>query len=204
MQYFYPKEIMICGMGEALKKAPVSMEICWTFNTWLEKFKYDEKTVEYIFNEALKWHVTSFNAKSSPVPEVWSPLVDKWLNRMGYRFVLRKFEYPSFVAQQGQLSVSSLWENIGVAPIYKDYKFAVRLKNGNKTIVLPTSANLLNWLPGDIVHDENLYIPFDMQPGKYQIEIAIVSPVSYEPRIKLAIGGRNNEGWYPIGEIEVR
>lgn len=204
MQDIYPKEIIRSGMGEAWKKAPVSMEICWTFTTWLEKFKYDEKTVAYIFNEALKWHVTSFNAKSSPVPEVWSPMVDKWLNKMGYRFVLRKFEYPSFVAQQGQLSVSSLWENIGVAPIYKDYKFAVRLKNASKTIFLPTSANLLNWLPGDIVHEENLYIPFDMPVGKYKIEIAIVSPVSWEPRVKLAIDGLTEDGWYSLGEIEVR
>jgi hypothetical protein len=62
-------------------------------------------------------------------------------------------------------------------------KFTVRLKNVNKTVVLPTNANLLNWLPGDIVHDENLYIRFDMQPGKFQIEIMIVSPVSHESRI---------------------
>ena len=123
---------------------------------------------------------------------------------MGYRFVLRRFEYPSVISRQGQLSFTSLWENVGVAPIYKDYKFAVRLKNAQKTLVLPTQANLLEWLPGDIVHDENLYIPHDMPFGKYQLEIAIVSPVSYEPRVKLAIEGITVDGWYPMGEIEVK
>jgi hypothetical protein len=204
MKDVYPKDIVKSGMGEAWKKAPVTMEICWTFLHWLDSLKYDEKTVEYIFGEALKWHITSFNAKSSAVPQVWSPLVDKWLNKMGYRFVLRKFEYPSSVARQGQLSFTSLWENIGVAPIYKDYKFAIRLKNMKRTQVLSTCANLLTWMPGDIVYDEILYIPHDMPIGTYQIEIAIVSPVSYEPRVKLAIAGVNEDGWYPMGEIVVK
>ena len=91
-----------------------------------------------------------------------------------------------------------------VAPIYKEYKFAVRLKNTQKTLVLPTSANLTEWLPGDAVHDEKLYIPFDMPLGKYQVEIAVVSPVSYEPRVKLAIEGITADGWYSIGEIEIK
>lgn len=204
MTDIYPKDIVKSGFGEAWKKAPVTMEICYTFLHWLEKLKYDEKTVEYIFGEALKWHITSFNAKSSPVPQVWSPLVDKWLNKMGYRFVLRKFEYPSFVTRQGQLSFTSLWENIGVAPIYKDYKFAIRLKNPQRTQVFSTCADLLTWLPGDIVYDENLYIPFDMPVGTYQLEIAIVSPVSFEPRVRLAISGVTKDGWYPMGEIAVK
>ncbi|WP_455638150.1 DUF4832 domain-containing protein [Parabacteroides sp.] len=204
MRDLYPRDIVRSGMGDAWKKAPVTMEICWTFLQWLEKFQFDEETVSYIFSEALKWHISSFNAKSSPVPQIWSPLVDKWLNKMGYRFVLRKFEYPSYVYRQGQLSFSSLWENIGVAPIYKDYLFAVRIRNERKTQILPTTANIREWLPGDIVHDENLYIPFDLELGKYQLEIAIVSPVSYESRVKLAIEDITDDGWYPIGEIEVR
>ena len=123
---------------------------------------------------------------------------------MGYRFVLRKFEYPSFVIRQGQLSFTSLWENLGVAPIYKDYKFAIRLKNSQKTQILSTSADLRTWLPGDIVHDENLYIPYDMPLGTYRLEIAIVSPVTFEPRIKLAISGKTEDGWYSMGDIEVK
>jgi hypothetical protein len=200
----YPRDIVKSGMSEAWKKAPVTMEICGTFLRWLEKEKYNQETVEYIFGQALKWHISSFNAKSSAVPEIWSPLVNEWLNRMGYRFVLRRFTYPSTVEVQGQLPVTSWWENKGVAPIYKDYKFAVRLKSAKRTETLGTCANLLDWLPGDIVYDEILYIPHDMPAGTYQLEIAIVSPVSYEPRVKLAIAGVNEDGWYPMGEIVVQ
>jgi hypothetical protein len=97
-----------------------------------------------------------------------------------------------------------LWENIGVAPIYKEYKLALRLKNSQRTLVLATNANLLTWMPGDIVHDETLFVPFDIPVGTYKLEIAIVSPVSFEPRIKLAIRGATEDGWYPMGDILVQ
>ena len=200
----YHKDIILSGMTDAWKKAPVTMEICWTFLHWLQVFKYDEQVVEWIFNEGLKWHLSSFNAKSSPVPEEWSPLVDKWLNKMGYRFVVRRVEYPSYVTRQAPLPLLTRWENIGVAPIYKEYLFAVRLHNDQHTIVLPTSAKLTEWLPGDILHHENLYIPHDAPLGTYKMEVAIVSPASFEPRVKLANEGKTDDGWYSIGDIEIK
>ncbi len=123
---------------------------------------------------------------------------------MGYRFVLRRFEYPATVNRHGQLAFTSLWENVGVAPIYRDYKLAVRLKNMQHTQLFITSANLLTWLPGDIEHDENLYLPASMPAGKYQVEVAIVAPASNEARVKLAIAGITPDGWYTLGDITVK
>ena len=199
----YHSEIIETGLADAWKKAPITMEICWTFMHWLQEFKYDEKIVEWIFNEALKWHLSSFNAKSSPVPDVWSPLVDKWLNKMGYRFVIRRVEYPSIVRRQGALPLQTRLENIGVAPIYKEYLFAVRLRSDRKTIILPTNAQLTEWMPGDILHHEQLYIPHDAPAGTYRLEVAIVAPVTFEPRVKLANEGRTGDGWYDIGELRI-
>ena len=204
MRDHYPREIIKMGMADAWKKAPVTFEICWWFMKWLQDFKWDEKLIAYIFDEAVQLHVSSFNAKSTAVPDEWSPLVDKWLTKMGYRFVVRQVVYPSYVYRQGQLSFSSLWENVGCAPIYKDYLLAVRLRNAQKTILLPVNANIREWLPGDIVCDDKLYIPYDAPLGKYQLEIAIVAPVTYEPRVKLAIEGKTNDGWYSIGELEIK
>jgi hypothetical protein len=200
----YPREIIKSGMADSWKKSPITMEICGTFMKWIDTYKYDEEIVTHIFNEAVKLHVSSFNAKSSPVPDVWSPLVDKWLNKMGYRFVVRQMIVPTNVYRQGQLSFTSIWENVGCAPIYKDYKLAVRLRSAQKTVILPADANIREWLPGDIVCDENLFIPYNTPLGKYHLDIAIVAPVSYEPRVKLAIEGRTDDGWYNIGDIEVK
>jgi hypothetical protein len=200
----YPQDIIKSGMSEAWKKAPVTLEICGTFLTWLQKGKYSRDTVEYIFEQGLKWHMSSFNAKSSAVPEEWLPLVNKWLNKMGYRYVLHKFTYPAIVTANGQLPITSWWENKAVKPIYRDYKFAIRLKNDKKTVIVNTDANIRNWLPGDITHDEKLYVPHDMPAGVYDIEIAIVSSSALEPKVKLAIEGINKDGWYPMGKIEVQ
>ncbi len=200
----YPQDIIKSGMSEAWKKAPVTMEICGTFLRWKEKQNYTEENVRYIFDQALKWHISSFNAKSSPVPEKWQPLVDEWLKKMGYRFVLRKFTYPEVVKPLGRLAFTTWWENKGVAPIYKSFKLALRLKNETRTEVFITDANILQWLPGDIIYDDNIFLPIDMPEGKYSLELAIVSQNTHEPKVKLAISGINEDGWYPMGEILVK
>jgi hypothetical protein len=123
---------------------------------------------------------------------------------MGYRFVLRRFTYPTVAYIQGQLPITTWWENKGDAPIYKDFKFAIRLKNKSKTEIFVTRAYLPDWLPGDIVYDEILYIPHNTPAGVYQLEVAIVSPVSFEPKVKLAISGIEEDGWYPMGEITLQ
>ena len=204
MRDCYPCEIIKSGMADSWKKAPVSMEICWTFMKWHEDFQWNDEVVSHIINEAVKLHVSSFNAKSSPVPDAWRPLVDQWLNRMGYRLVIRQFIYPSAAYRQGRLSLTSVWENVGCAPIYKDYQLAVRLRHEQKTVILPASVDIRQWLPGDIVWEESLELPDEMPLGTYHLEVAIVAPATLEPRVRLAIEGRADDGWYPMGEIEIR
>jgi hypothetical protein len=204
MTDFYPRGIIRCGMSEAWKKAPVTMEICGTFLDWLEQQKYNKDTVQYIFDQAIKWHISLFNAKSTAIPEVWIPQVNEWLKKMGYRFVLRRLTYPTFANIQGQLPITTWWENKGDAPIYMDFKLAIRLKNKSKTEIFVTRACLPDWLPGDIVYDEILYIPHNTPAGVYQLEVAIVSPISFEPKVKLAISGVDEDGWYPMGEITLQ
>ena len=180
------------------------MEICGTFLSWQEVHKYDEEDVKYIFEQGLKWHMSTFNAKSSAVPEEWRPLVNDWLKKMGYRYVLRKLTFPDRVKPHGRIAFTTWWENKGVAPIYKDYKFAIRLRNSDVTQVLVTDANLLTWMPGDIIYDDQVFLPHDIPEGNYELEIAIVSPHTFQPAVKLAISGINEQGWYPMGGILVQ
>ena len=203
MYDIYPQDIIKSGMKDAWRKAPIAMEICGTFGSWKETHKYNEEDVKYIFEQGLKWHVSTFNAKSSSVPDEWMPLVNEWLKRMGYRYVLRKFTFPSHVRPHGEIFFTTWWENKGVAPIYREYKLALRLRNTSNKQILVTDANLLTWLPGDIVYDDKVYLPHDIPEGNYQLEIAIVSPYTLEPAVKLAISGINEEGWYPMGSITV-
>ncbi|MFO7668449.1 MAG: DUF4832 domain-containing protein [Bacteroidales bacterium] len=203
MYDFYPQSIIDYDLEDDWKTSPLSFEICGTFLNWKEKQGYDRDDVRYIFEETLKWHMSSFNAKSSPVPEEWKDLVDDWLKKMGYRFVLRRFSYPDEVKINGKLPFKSWWENNGVAPCYKDFTLAIRLKSGDQQALLPTDADTREWMPGDNVCDGSVFVPGDLPSGTYQVQVAIVDRWNFEPRVKLAIEGRGEDGWYQLGQIQI-
>jgi hypothetical protein len=203
MYDFYPLEIINYGVQDSWKTSPLSFEICGTFGRWKEDEGYDRDDVMYIFQETLKWHISSFNAKSSPVPPEWQDLVDDWLKKMGYRFVLKRFSYPDEINKNGKLAFKSWWENKGVAPCYKNFTLAMRLKSDDIAVVLPTDADITGWMPGDIVYDNSVFIPNDLPSGNYDVQISLVDHLNYEPRVKLAIKGREDDGWYPLGSIKV-
>lgn len=203
MYRYYPWGIVNFGMKDAWKTAPVSLEICGTMGRWKEKEGYTSKDVEYIIGETLKWHISSFNAKSSPVPKEWQPLVDEWLKKMGYRFVLRNFAFPEFVRPNEKLSFKSWWENKGVAPCYKNFLLAIRLKSKNRTEVMLTDADINSWLPGDNIYDSYVFVPLNLPSGEYDLQVGIIDRQSHKPKIQLAIEGKDSEGWYTIGKIGV-
>jgi hypothetical protein len=195
----YPQAVVNFGIQEAWRKAPVALEACWVMQHW----KNQGWDLDYIIDQSLKWHISSFNNKSSAVPAEWWPQVNRWLKSMGYRFVLRKFTYPSRVAQEGRLAFTSWWENKGVAPCYRPYPLAVRLQSGAHTAVLLSSADIRSWLPGDIVHDDAVTLPASLVPGEYRLAVALVDEATRAPRVKLAIAGADAEGWYDLGPVSV-
>jgi hypothetical protein len=195
----YPQAVVNFGIQEAWRKAPVTLEACWVMQHW----KNQGWDLDYIIDQSLKWHISSFNNKSSAVPAEWWPQVNRWLKSMGYRFVLRKFTYPSRVAGEGRLAFTSWWENKGVAPCYRRYPLAVRLQSGAHTAVLLSTADIRSWLPGDIVHDDAVTLPASLALGEYRIAVALVDEATRAPRVKLAIAGADADGWYDLGPVTV-
>ena len=185
---------------DAWKKAPIAFEACWTMNYWNEQ----DWDIDYVIEQSLKWHISTFNNKSSPVPPELSLKVDEWIKRMGYRFVLRKFTYPETVEQNSKLTFTSWWENKGVAPIYKDYALAIRLKGVNDSCGLLTEANITTWLPGDNMFDDAVFVPLDMALGEYDMQIGLVDRSTHKPAVKIAITGMQSDGWYQLGKIDIK
>ncbi len=203
MYDYYPRQIIHTNMQDSWKTSPLSFEICGTFLNWRDRQGYGREEVKYIFDQSLKWHISSFNAKSSPVPPEWQDLVDDWLRRMGYRFALRRFTYPSQIRQNERLNYTTWWENLGVAPCYKDFTMAIRIRNRNSETVFITDADVRKWLPGDIVYDDSFFIPADFPAGTADIQVAIVDRLDFRPRVKLAVEGRQDDGWYHLGTIKI-
>lgn len=192
----YPQQVVRAGVQDAWRRSPVSLETCWVPGTWKDK-NWD---VDYIIEQALRWHVTSVNVKSSAIPEAWAGKFDEFQKRMGYRFVLRRFEYPKSVAPGGRMQVASWWVNKGVAPVYREYTLALAIGDA----VIATSADVRKWLPGDAIFDGALWVPESLEPGRYKLRIAMLDPATGKPAIRLAIQGRRPDGWYELGEIEVQ
>jgi hypothetical protein len=199
MYDYYPQGIANFGVKDAWKTAPVTFEACFTLDSWFKE-GYD---LDYIIDQTLKWHMSSFNNKSNAVPEECKLQVDRWLKSMGYRFVLRRFTYPGKARAHGKLEFTSWWENKGVAPCYREWPLAIRLRGNGTVEVLLTDANIKTWLPGDIVYDSAVFVPLGMKPGDYEIDIGILDPKTRKPNVKLAIEGRMDDGWYNMGRIEI-
>ena len=66
-----------------------------------------------------------------------------------------------------------------------------------------TSAEVRKWLPGDAVFEDTLYVPEDLKPGAYRLRLALLDSRTLQPAIRLAIEGRQSDGWYDLGAITV-
>ena len=200
MEDIYPEAIETLHLGDQWKMAPVSMESCWVMQHW----KDQGWSLDYIAAQAIKWHVSTFNNKSSAVPEAWWPQVNEWLRHIGYRFALRRFAFSAQVGGDRRLSYESWWENKGNAPVYRPYRVALQLSSSEGTWTVPMVADVRQWLPGDIVQNGSLLLPVEIPDGEYALAVALVDSARPEPRIHLAVDGERSDGWFPLGQIAVR
>jgi len=90
-----------------------------------------------------------------------------------------------------------------VAPCYRGFALALRLKNGPRAEVLHTGADITTWLPGDNLFDGAVTLPTKLPAGGYDLAIALLDPRSNQPNVQLAIEGRGQDGWYAPGKITV-
>jgi hypothetical protein len=123
---------------------------------------------------------------------------------MGYRYVLRKLTYPSAVGADRKLAFTTWWENKGVAPSYREFPLAFRLKSGDRTAVLDTAADIRKWLPGDNLYDDAVFVPADLPAGDYELSLGLLDPQTRQPKVKLAIAGMDADGWYTLGKIQIQ
>lgn len=196
----YPQQVVRAGIQNVWERSPVSLESCGVPGSWL-KHGYD---LDYILQQALRWHVSSVNIKSSAIPPQWKKQFEEFEKKMGYRFILRRLEYPQQVRPGEMMPVHMWFLNAGVSPVYGDYTLAVELSSSDGSAVIKTSADVRKWLPGDAVFDGTLFVPQTLKPGQYHFRVGLLDPRTGLPAIQLAIEGRQPDGWYDLGTIEVQ
>jgi hypothetical protein len=205
MKDYYQQALDSANANDAWKHAPVAFESCGVMQNWADK-GYD---IDFIFDEALRWHCSIFNNKSSAVSPRWWSAVEKFLKKMGYRFAIQYITHPLKVKFGGTLKIESVWENQGVAPPYRNYIIAFKLqplnrRGGSQQIEDPNyNVDVRKWLPGKHNLTLDLTIPTTIKPNRYLFSVAFLDPDTKEPSVSLAIEGRDGLGWYSLSEVEI-
>ncbi|PYT70400.1 MAG: DUF4832 domain-containing protein [Acidobacteria bacterium] len=200
MLEIYPQQVVRAGIQDVWQHNPVSLETCYTVAGWKER-GYD---LDYILEQALRWHVSTVNIKSAPVPSEWRSQFDTFQKKIGYRFNLRRLEYAKVVNPGSMMPVHMWWLNQGVAPIYKEFTVAMQLKSSQAAAAIPVPVDIRKWLPGDAVFDGTLFVPQNLPEGNYDVRVGILDPRTGQPAIRLAVEGRQPDGWYAMGSLTVK
>ncbi len=195
----YPREVVMSGAQETWKHAPVHFETCGVPMGWFER-GFD---LEFILQQGLKFHGSALMPKSTTLPESWMARLARFCNDLGYRFVLRQMILQTRVARGESFEYQCWIENVGVAPIYRRYDFALRLSQGSRIHVYRSPANVRTWLPGDAWLQERVTVPTEFEPGPLTVSAGFVHPGTREPRISFASEGADADGWLVLDRIEV-
>jgi len=201
MEDVYLQRVVEAKATKAWRKAPIAFESCWTMEHWHKQ----GWPIQCIFDFALALHCSILNNKSRPIPQAWWPQVNEFSRRMGYRFVLDSVEFPRVAHRGVPFSIIMQWANRGVAPCYRKDVLAFRWRNRESGAEWVSSSNgdVTGWLPGSRRVDETACLPSDFPTGVADLSVAIVDPVNRQPRIKLAIEGRDDGNWYPLNTVVV-
>jgi len=201
MEDYYPEAVTQANALTAWVDAPVAWETCWDMNHWVKE-GWD---VHAIFDYALEYHASYVNNKSTPIPDGYRPEVERLLRKLGYRLVLRSLTIPAEIDRDDSCFVSMVWENLGVAPPYRDYRVALRLTDSTgRSSLIATNQSIKGWLPGSFTVAVTVETPKDLATGTARLAIGIIDPRTKQPAVKLAIEGRDGDGWYPLGTVDVK
>ncbi len=157
------------AMGDIWKKGHVSFESYW----WLGEWKRQGWDLDKIIETLLSWHVSTFNAKSLPIPWEWRDKIDEWISKMGYHFVIDQVETKTSVKRGEKLTVKLVIDNVGVAPIYKRLPLYIRLKNATFEKTFETDIDIRKWIEGKYEEKAELNISEEIPTGEYELEVGI-------------------------------
>jgi hypothetical protein len=184
---------------ETWRTAPVHFETCGTPMYWFQH-GYD---LDFILAQGLKLHGTFFMPKSTALPAAWTDRLSSFCDRLGYRLVLRQAIHPTSVAHDGTFAFSAWIDNVGVAPLYRRYDLALRLRQRDREELVVLSADDPRaWLPGDQWIERSVPMPEGFQPGRVQLALGLVAPGTREAKVSFAVKEVFGDRWVDLGGFE--
>lgn len=187
---------------KAWKNGPVALESCGTMRKWIE----NGADIQQVVNDAISWHATLAHNKSDYVPESFKPDIERLVMKLGFRLVLRTITYDAASAPGSKLIITLKWENLGIAPPYRDYRVSFRLRNsGDQVFGMQVSEqSIRGWLPGEKTLDVPYRVPKDLADGSYKLELGLVFHSAYDHLVPMANEGKTDDGWYVVGSVDIQ
>jgi hypothetical protein len=185
-------------MPEGWKTGTVALEPCGTFGG------YPTSPTDVV-NDAIAWHTTFIQNKSNYIPANWLAEIKRLVMKLGFRLVLRELSFNKSAAPGSEIAIKMRWENLGIAPPYRDHRLAFRLKSdsGENNAVIITDTSIMGWLPGEKNITVNYKLPAGIPAGNYDLEMGVVFHSSIEHTIPIANKGKTSDGWYTAGTIKI-
>ena len=196
----YPDAVVKAGAQDAWKTAPVHFETCWVPMYWYQH-GFD---IDFILEQGLKFHTTYFMPKYTALPEKWMDKLSAFCRHCGYRYVFRQAMLETPVPAGTAFRFHSWIENVGVAPIYRRYDFALRLRQGDhEEITVINDVDIRKWLPGDTIVEKKIQLPHSIRPGWVELSAGLIDPATREARVSFAVKEAFSDRWVSLGGIEV-
>ncbi|MHC4714644.1 MAG: DUF4832 domain-containing protein [Planctomycetota bacterium] len=190
----YPTMVWRDGVTERWKTGPVTLETCWVVGHWFNE-GWD---IDWLIEQGCKYHLSVFMPKSCYIPEEWAEKFREFDKRIGYRFVLRQMLLPLEAKPGGEITIDVFMDNVGVAPIYRPYKFAWRFRQGKKEKIVRSKQDIRKWLPDHNFFRETVKFPKGFKPGTVAVDCGIIDPATKKPVVKLAVEPVGDDGWHPL------
>jgi hypothetical protein len=189
---------MVDMMPDGWETGTVALEPCGTLGGY-------PTSPKVVVDDAIAWHATFVQNKSHYIPANWLPDIERLVMKLGFRLVLRNLNYDKTVSSGSELPISMKWENLGIAPPYRDHRIALRLKDfkDGKYAVTISDVSIKGWLPGEKNITVKYSLPADIRSGDYSLEIGLVFHNSIDHLIPIANKGKTTDGWYSLGNIKV-
>lgn len=127
----------------------------------------------------------------------------------GYRIALAELTLPATLRTGELTMLTGEWVNQGVAPTYEDWQVWYQLRDGAGAVAWegPSQIKLRELLPsaefGPQTASDELILPTSLAPGSYSLSVVVRDPEAYRQPLFLSIDGRQEDGSYLLGEVEL-
>ena len=125
---------------------------------------------------------------------------------LGYRFVPESLAVEGEAAAGNTVTVKTLWNNRGSAPLYDEHHFiqyCLADSSGVITAWWDDPADLRKFLPGVTGNELEITIPEDIEKGEYDLLLSVNDRRTWTPSILLGIDGKRDDLRYVIGKIRI-